>query len=309
MGRFIITEEEKSRIRGLYEMVGDKLSPQALQSRKAEITKKESTFLNYYYGTNLSSATTGSWTDKDYNDTLKKFMEEKGIPVWICKKGDGYCADGDEGEVTTKEMGKLKQLMNLQGEDKSETFLSDFAKMYGVPVEDVSNINVSSGQTMMDIGKNTLMGPLKEVTLQHASENGVLDKVLNQLKLYYNGQIGTKGLMNDEQKLWLNDFIKLLQTIKPNLERQVQGLPQEKVSVKVGDPNYVPSTEVLQSVKSGLDRYSQGLSQEKINTTNDRTYDYKLSGGKYYYSLKGQNKWIEANGKGLESIKSKINFS
>jgi hypothetical protein len=77
----------------------------------------------------------------------------------------------------------------------------------------------------------------------------------------------------------------------------------------VGDPNYVPSTEVLQSVNSGLDRYSQGLSQEKINTTNDRTYDYKLSGGKYYYSLKGQNKWIEANGKGLESIKSKINFS
>jgi hypothetical protein len=307
--KFIITEEEKNRIRGLYEMVGDKLSAQALQSPKSQGTKDQATFLNYYYGTNLSSATTGSWTDKDFNDTLKKFMEEKGIPVWICKKGDGYCADGDEGEVTTKEMDKLKQSMNLQGEDKSATFLSDFAKMYGVPVEDVSNINVSSGQTMMDIGKNTLMGPLKEVTLQHASENGVLDKVLNQLKLYYNGQIGTKGLMNDEQKLWLNDFIKLLQTIKPNLERQVQGLPQEKVSVKVGDPNYVPSTEVLQSVNSGLDRYSQGLSQEKINTTNDRTYDYKLSGGKYYYSLKGQNKWIEANGKGLESIKSKINFS
>jgi hypothetical protein len=309
MGRFIITEEEKSRIRGLYEMVGDKLSPQALQSRKAEITKKESTFLNYYYGTNLSSATTGSWTDKDYNDTLKKFMEEKGIPVWICKKGDGYCADGDEGEVTTKEMDKLKQLMNIQGEDKSATFLSDFAKMYGVPVEDVSNINVSSGQTMMDIGKNTLMGPLKEVTLQHASENGGIDRVLNQLNSYYKGQIGAKGVMNDEQKLWLNDFIKLLQTIRPQLARFSKGLPQEKVSVKVGDPNYVPSTEVLQSVKSGLDRYSQGLSQEKINTTNDRTYDYKLSGGKYYYSLKGQNKWIEANGKGLESIKSKINFS
>jgi hypothetical protein len=115
--------------------------------------------------------------------------------------------------------------------------------------------------------------------------------------------------MNEEQKLWLNDFIKLLESMGPQLVRFWKGLPQEKVSVKVGDPNYVPSTEVLQSVNSGLDRYSQGLSQEKINTTNDRTYDYKLSGGKYYYSLKGQNKWIEANGKGLESIKSKINFS
>ena len=124
MGRFIITEEERKRIRGLYEMVGDKLSPQSLQSPKAQNIKKQSLFLNQYYTMNLSSATTGSWTDKDFNDTLKKFMEEKGIPVWICKKGDGYCADGDEGEVTTKEMYKLRQSMNLQGEDKSATFLA-----------------------------------------------------------------------------------------------------------------------------------------------------------------------------------------
>jgi hypothetical protein len=48
--------------------------------------------------------------------------------------------------------------------------------------------------------------------------------------------------------------------------------------------------------------------QDKINTTNDRTYDYKLSNGKYYYSLKGQNKWVEAKGKGLEHIKTKIKF-
>jgi len=47
---------------------------------------------------------------------------------------------------------------------------------------------------------------------------------------------------------------------------------------------------------------------EKINTTNDRSYDYKLSGGKYYYSAKGQNKWVEAKGKGLQSIKSKVKF-
>ena len=47
----------------------------------------------------------------------------------------------------------------------------------------------------------------------------------------------------------------------------------------MSNPNESPSTE------------------EKINTANDRTYDYKLSGGKYYYSLKGQNNWVEANGK------------
>ena len=105
--------------------------------------------------------------DKDYNDTLKKFMEEKGISVWVCKKGDGYCREdgADEGEVTTKELDKFKQAMTPQS---------------------------------------------------------------NQ--------------------------------------------------------------------------------QEKINTTNDKTYDYKLSNGKYYYSLKGQNKWVEAKGNGLNSIKTKVKF-
>jgi hypothetical protein len=209
--------------------------------------------------------------------------------------------------ITEEEKSRIRGLYEYV--DESDTFLDQFSRIYGVPLEEISNINVSSGQTQIDILKNTLMGPLKEVTLQHVRDNGSFDKVLNQLKSYYNGQIGNKGVMNEEQKLWLNDFIKLLETTGPQLARFWKGLPQEKVSVKVGDPNYVPSTEVLQSVKSGLDRYSQGLPQEKINTTNDRTYDYKLSGGKYYYSLKGQNKWIEANGKGLEAIKTKITFS
>jgi len=173
MGRFIITEEERKRIRGLYEMVGDKLSPQSLQSPKAQTIKKQSLFLNQYYTMNLSSATTGSWTDKDFNDTLKKFMEEKGVPVYICKKGDGYCADGDEGEVTTNEMGKLNQAMGFTQEDG--------------------------------------------------------------------------------------------QTPKPT--------------------------------------------DEKINTTNDKGYDYKLSGGKYYYSSKGKNNWTESTGKGLESIKQNVKFT
>jgi hypothetical protein len=291
MGRFIITEEEKSRIRGLYEMVGDKLSPEGLQSRKAEITKKEATFLNQYYNMNLSSATTGSWTDKDFNDTLKKFMEEKGVPVHICKKGDGYCADGDEGEVTTKEMGKLNQAMGFLQEDKSDTFLDQFARLYGVTSEDASKINFSSGQTQMDIAKNTLMGPLKIPTFEHAKEKGRLDRLLQELLSFYKGETGLKGSVSEEQKIWLNNFIEILKTIKPQIENYAQGLPQEKVSVNLSNPNESPSTE------------------EKINTANDRTYDYKLSGGKYYYSLKGQNNWVEANGKGLESIKSKVNFS
>ena len=47
----------------------------------------------------------------------------------------------------------------------------------------------------------------------------------------------------------------------------------------------------------------------KINTTHDDSYDYKLEGGKYFYSEKGKNNWIEAPpGKGLDSIIKKVKF-
>ena len=163
--KIIITEEEKNRIKGLYEKVGEKLQYDGWEtSPKAQYTKDIAKIFNQYYGINLSAATTGSWTDKDYNDTTKRFMEENGISIWICKKGDGYCHDDDEGEVITKELDKLKQAMNL-----------------------------------------------------------------------------TQG-------------------------------------------------------------------DEKINTTHDRSYDYKLSGGKYYYSTKGQNNWVEAKGTRINAIKSKVKF-
>jgi hypothetical protein len=174
MGKFIITEEEKNRIKGLYERIGETMTPESSTSPKSMDTKEMAKFLNSYYKINLDAATTGSWTDKDYNENLKKFMEEKGITVWVCKKGDGYCHDDSEGEVTTKEIVKLKQAM-------------------GLPVK---------GQPVV----------------------------------------------------------------------------------------------------------SQTNGQEKINTTNDKSYDYKLSDGKYYYTAKGQNKWVEATGKGLESIKTKVKF-
>jgi hypothetical protein len=100
MKRLIITEEDNRHIKGLYETIGVKLGQEQLNSPKAQNTKKFATALNTYYKIKLGAATTGQWTDKDYNDTLKRFMDEKKIPVWVCKKGDGYCHDEDEGQIT-----------------------------------------------------------------------------------------------------------------------------------------------------------------------------------------------------------------
>ena len=44
MKRFIITEDEKKHIMGLYEKVGEKLTPESLQSLKAQSIKKTASF-------------------------------------------------------------------------------------------------------------------------------------------------------------------------------------------------------------------------------------------------------------------------
>ena len=99
MGRFIITEEEKSQIRLLYETIGEKLSQESLTSQKGKLAKEIANYLNQYYKINLPAATTGSWTDQDYNDTLEKFLIEKGLKVHKCKSNDGWCGPGTDGEV------------------------------------------------------------------------------------------------------------------------------------------------------------------------------------------------------------------
>jgi uncharacterized protein YifE (UPF0438 family) len=111
---------------------------------------------------------------------MKKYIEEKKLPLGVCKKGDGYCNDAYEGEVYTK---SIKELDNFMKQD------------------------------------------------------------MNVL---------TSGTTQSKQ--------------------------------------------------------TQTASSQKINTTHDKTYDYKLENNKYYYSYKGKNSWVEAKGKSLEAIKSKVKF-
>ena len=136
--------------------------PEMLNSPKAKSTKSWAQFFNRYY--KLQLPMDGKWDNPQFNIAMKRYIEEKKLPVYFCKSGDDYC--NTDGEVVTKDI------------------------------------------------------------------NGLYD-----------------ARKNDE------------------------------------------------SPQGG-----------KVNTTNDTTYDYKFSNGKYYYSMKGQNKWIEAKGKGLESIKTKVKF-
>jgi hypothetical protein len=202
--------------------------------------------------------------------------------------------------ITEEEKNRIRGLYEYV--DESDTFLDQFARLYGVTSEDASKINFSSGQTSTDIYKNIILGPLQYQTFHISRETGTFDKVLEQLVSFYKGEIGLKGSVSEEQKLWLYDFTKTLSSAKIMLETQIQRLSQEEFQKLMGQPT--SDNKIVQDKTQDL-----VSPEEKINTTNDRTYDYKLSGGKYYYSLKGQNNWVEANGKGLESIKTKVTFS
>jgi hypothetical protein len=131
------------------------------------MTKQESEFFNKYYKLNLP--VDGNWLNPEFNKIMGRYLKEKNIPIWVCKKGDGYCSDDgeDAGQVTTQEIKRF------------------------------------------------------------------------------------------------NDAIA-----------------QDTAKLQVG----------------------------KINTSHDKSYDYKLENGKYYYSLKGQNKWVESTGNSLLSIKTNVKF-
>ena len=170
-----LTESDLTRI--VKRIIKEQLESQQLNTPKGQLTKKVAEFFNKYYKINLP--VDGNWMNPEFNKTMERYLKEKSIPVYVCRKGDGYCNDAYAGEVTTKEDDKY----------------------FDVLKQDMSKLGLSLP--------------------------------------FSNDKINTPA---------------------------------------------------------------------KINTTNDRSYDYKLENGKYFYSLKGKNQWIEAKGKGLESIKAKIKF-
>jgi hypothetical protein len=176
----------------------------------------------------------------------------------------------------------LSTLANkLSSEPNTQTplsqFTKDMAKIYGEPEEEFSSLEAfndnldASTRAYYSKFYTSQMNNFKDSVVK-ISQSGKFDEFFNQLKSY-NGQ------MTDNQKKLLTGIISSLEAYKnvlPKPNQQGQSLQQ-----------------------------NQG---EKINTNYDDAYDYKLSGGKYYYSKKGQNNWVEAKGKGLESIKAKVKF-
>lgn len=106
MKKFIISESEKNNIRKMYGIISEQsLSSESLNSPKGLDTKEWSQFFNKHYKLNLP--VDGNWMNPDYNKAMERYITEKGFDLSVCKKGDGYCPEGEEGVVYTRDVGGL----------------------------------------------------------------------------------------------------------------------------------------------------------------------------------------------------------
>ena len=195
------------------------------------------------------------------------------------------------------------RILNLYEQTQNSQFTQDIAAIIGVAEDEISYIE--GFNETLDINKrkeyfDKLEGQRKNLTfaLAKLARQNLLDAVVNQLGSY-------SKPMGNAQKDFLNDLVINLKASKP-LYDKFKTFPEDQWNEFV-QKNVTVDTPQVSNEPETSDQPSQE-GDEKINTTNDRSYDYKLSGGKYYYSTKGQNNWIEAKGKGLEAIKSKVKF-
>jgi len=201
-------------------------------------------------------------------------------------------------------MGDVRPLLFEDANPQFSQFTKDFAKMIGVTEQEVShveayneNLDQNTRKKYFDLNKDQMKNI--NIVLAKAARSNMLDEMIKQLKSY--SKPITQG-----QKEYLDTFVNIIEYSKPKFEK-FKSMPQDQwdKSLQAYDTINQPKPTEQPDKVTTTDTTPPG---DKINTTNDRTYDYKLSGGKYYYSKKGQNNWIEAKGKGLEAIKTKIKF-
>mgnify|MGYP000232577475 FL=1 len=77
---------QESNLRLEKRMLSEQLGLDRLSSRKGDMTKKQSEFFNKYYKLNLPLD--GDWTNLEFNNAMERYLKEKKLPIWVCKKGD-----------------------------------------------------------------------------------------------------------------------------------------------------------------------------------------------------------------------------
>ena len=188
--------------------------------------------------------------------------------------------------ITEEEKSRILNLYEQGQELVPSQFAQDMGVIFGVTSQSLLPFE-------MDLHRDNPEGFVKSLMSMNLG-NSVPDIIKKSLDVLYN---------NVKSK----DVTEVQDMVNKLTEYKGQMTPSQKIFVS---SNIETLNNYIKEKSANTETVTNTPPQEgeKINTTNDRSYDYKLSGGKYYYSSKGQNKWVEAKGKGLESIKSKVKF-
>lgn len=198
------------------------------------------------------------------------------------------------------------RILNLYEQTQSyqpSQFVKDIAKILSIPETTLSVYDLSLETFGGDQNKYMEAAKLIIPELANVTDSAKLRNIINQ-KILESGQMIVNQMRDNYGKI---------QNYAQNVLSQLSSYQGQMTSYqKMVLDNFKAMTQKLVSTQQPTTATTQSNTSqaagEKINTTNDRSYDYKLSGGKYYYSVKGQNKWVEAKGKSLQSIKSKVKF-
>lgn len=256
--------------------------------------------------------------------------------------------------ITEQERKHILSLYEQTQPQQFSKFTQDVATILGIPAEQISSLDalISNDPNLIkqytDKFQNEIKGLQGPVTKLIRSKQ--LDNVINQLK-NYQGQLNEqqkkilegfvnylqsiKGSMenyiismNDDQ--W-NQYIqgnetqnltdtsnRIVSSLQKaigqdsNFTNQIQNLLGGGSTVSSGQTS---NTETKVSSSGTTTGSTQSQTGEKINTTSDRSFDYKLSNGEYFFKGKANTSfgskypnWTKATGTALDSIKTKIRF-
>ena len=205
--------------------------------------------------------------------------------------------------ITEDERSRILNLYEQTQSYQPSQFVKDIAKILSIPETIFYIYDLDKDTFGGDQNKYMEAAKLIIPELANVTDNTKWGNIIAQ-KIAESGQMA----MN-----YVRDNYGKIQNYAQNVLSQLNAYQgQMTFYQKMLLDNYKNATQKLVNAQQPTTATTQSNTSqaagEKINTTNDRSYDYKLSGGKYYYSVKGQNKWVEAKGKGLDAIKYKVKF-
>lgn len=251
--------------------------------------------------------------------------------------------------ITEQERKHILSLYEQTQPQQFSKFTQDVANILGIPAEQISSIDIlnSNDPNLMKQYTDKFEKQVRglQVPVAKLIRNKQIDNVINQLKNY-------QGQGNELQKKILSGFVDYLQSGKGSMENNINSMTEEQWNQFIqrngtsnqdlssvfknymhqnpdfrnriysffGGGSTAPSGQTTNTgttvSSSGTTTGStQSQTGEKINTTSDRSFDYKLSNGEYFFKGKSNTSfgskypnWTKATGTALDSIKTKIRF-